>query len=118
MAKAKYPAEYQGHQIQQLPGKSLLPVLYGKTDTVQRGEPLFWEWAGNRAVRDGKWKYIHVEDQIGDELYDIENDRAENHNVATEHPEVLRRLKQEWLYWAKQNHVKYPYPSGWPHFRW
>ncbi|MDR4931255.1 arylsulfatase [Segatella bryantii] len=118
LAKAKYPAEYQGHQIQQLSGKSLLPVLYGKTDTVQRGEPLFWEWAGNRAVRDGKWKYIHVEDQIGDELYDIENDRAENHNVATEHPEVLRRLKQEWLYWAKQNHVKYPYPSGWPHFRW
>ncbi len=118
LAKAKYPDEYQGNKIQPLPGKSLLPVLYGEAEKVERTEPLFWEWAGNRAVRDGKWKFIHVDDQIGDELYDIENDRAENYNVATKYPEVLNRLKGEWEQWASENHVKYPYPKGWPHFRW
>ena len=118
LAKAEYPTEYKGYKTLPLSGTSLTPVLYGQSNTVNRGKPLFWEWAGNRAARDGKWKYIHVDNQIGDELYDIDNDRGENFNLATEHPEILKSLKDQWLKWSTQNHVKYPYPSNWPHFRW
>jgi arylsulfatase len=118
VAGAQYPQTYDGHTIQPLEGRSLLPVLEGQADSVDRGEPLFWEWAGNRAVRDGRWKYIHVDDQIGDELYDIEKDRAENYNVATEHPDILQKLKTEWQKWASTHHVKFPYPKGWPHYKW
>lgn len=118
VAGADYPSKADGHDIQPLAGKSLVPVLSGQADTVSRGKPLFWEWAGNRAVRSGRWKYIHVDDQIGDELYDIAADRAENNNVAVQHPDVVERLKNEWRQWAGANHVRYPYPSSWPHFRW
>lgn len=118
LAKAKYPKKLNGQKILPLAGKSLVPVLTGKTDVVNRGEPLFWEWAGNKAVLDGKWKYVTSDPDYKDELYDIENDRAENYNVAAEHPEIVAQLKQKFEQWAKKNNVKTPYPSNWPHFRW
>ena len=118
LAKAKYPKKQNGNAILPLAGKSLVPVLTGKADVVNRGAPLFWEWAGNQAVREGKWKYVHADPKLGDELYDIENDRAENYNVAAEHPEIVASLKKKFEDWAKKNNVKNPYPSEWPHFRW
>lgn len=118
LAKAKYPKKLNGQKILPLAGKSLVPVLTGKTDVVNRGEPLFWEWAGNKAVLDGKWKFVTSDPDYRDELYDIENDRAENYNVAAEHPEIVAQLKQKFEQWAKKNNVKTPYPSNWPHFRW
>ncbi len=118
LAKAKYPKKQNGNAILPLAGKSLVPVLTGKADVVNRGAPLFWEWAGNQAVREGKWKYVHADPELGDELYDIENDRAENYNVAAEHPEIVASLKKKFEDWAKKNNVKNPYPSEWPHFRW
>ena len=118
LAKAKYPKKYNGIKIHPLAGKSLVPVLTGKSDVVNRGEPLFWEWAGNKAVLDGKWKYVTSDPDYIDELYDLENDRAENYNVAKEHPEIVASLKKKFNEWAKKNNVKVPYPKNWPHFRW
>lgn len=118
LAKAKYPKTLNGEKLLPLAGKSLVPVLTGKADVVNRGEPLFWEWAGNRAVLDGKWKYVASDPNYADELYDIENDRAENYNVAAQHPEIVAKLKQRFEQWAGKNNVKYPYPDNWPHFRW
>ncbi|MCD8260686.1 MAG: arylsulfatase [Bacteroides sp.] len=53
LAGAKYPVEFKGIKTHSLPGRSLLPVLEGKREEVERPEPLFWERAGNRAVRQG-----------------------------------------------------------------
>lgn len=118
LAKAKYPKKLNGQKILPLAGKSLVPVLTGKTEVVNRGEPLFWEWAGNKAVLDGKWKYVSSDPDYKDELYDIENDRAENYNLATQYSEIVESLKQKFEQWAKKNNVKSPYPTNWPHFRW
>ena len=105
LAGAKYPTTYHGVKTNALPGKSLLPVLTGKNDIVQRGEPVFWERGGNKAVREGKWKYVSAFPENKDELYDIESDRAENNNVADKYPEIVAGLKAKYADWAKKNDV-------------
>lgn len=106
LAKAKYPSKYKGVKTHPLPGRSLVPVLTGKQTVVERGEPLFWEWAGNRAVREGKWKLVSIYPENRTELYDIENDRGETTDVAADHPDIVEHLQQQWKLWATQNDVK------------
>ncbi|MDR0712813.1 MAG: arylsulfatase [Bacteroidales bacterium] len=105
LAGAQYPENFGGTTVHPLAGKSLVPVLTGATDKVERNEPLFWERAGNKAVRSGKWKLVSLYPQNRYELYDIENDRGENRDVAAQHPDVVERLKNEYAQWAKKNDV-------------
>lgn len=104
LAGAEYPTEYNGVKTNALPGKSLLPILFGGKEEVEREKPLCWERAGNKAVRLGKWKYVSVKDGV-DELYDIENDRSERFDVAAEHPDIVDKLKKHYTEWAEANDV-------------
>jgi arylsulfatase A-like enzyme len=87
-------------------GENLLAALEGKE--VTRTRPIFWEWRGNAnppdwwprlAVRDGDWKlYLDLaRDRV--ELYPLNLDRAEAHDVAAQHPDIVARLKQHVLAW-------------------
>lgn len=105
LAGAKYPAKYKDVVPNSLPGKSLLPVLYGKETEVQREQPLFWERAGNRAVREGKWKLVSHWPSYAWELYDLEADRGETTNVARNNREIVSKLSVKYFEWAKQNGV-------------
>ncbi|MDR1666666.1 MAG: sulfatase-like hydrolase/transferase [Bacteroidales bacterium] len=105
LAGAQYPASFNGATVHPLPGKSLVPVLTGATNKVERGEPLFWERAGNKAVRSGKWKLVSLYPENRYELYDIEADRAENRDLAAQHPDIVERLKNEYAQWAAKNDV-------------
>lgn len=104
LAGVPYPVKYKGIHTNTLPGKNLLPVLTGKLDKVNRGEPLFWERGGNKAVRDGKWKLVSTNDDKY-ELYDIEKDRAENTDLAAQYPDVIQQLKSQYKVWAEKNEV-------------
>lgn len=46
-------------------------------------EPLFGEWAGDKAVLDGKWKYVSSDPDYKDELYDYMADPHESNNLFT-----------------------------------
>jgi arylsulfatase len=105
LAGAKYPTVFEGVETNQLPGKSLIPVLTGSAEVVNRDKPLFWERGGNRAVRYGKWKYVSAFPENKDELYDIEQDRGENINLANQYPDVVAELKTKYDEWAKENEV-------------
>lgn len=106
LAGAGYPASFNGVTTNKLPGKSLVPLLTGQTDNVNRAEPLFWERGGNRAVREGKWKLVSPADNTDKyELYDIETDRAENTDLAAKYPEVVKQLKEKYQKWAQENDV-------------
>jgi arylsulfatase len=99
LAAAKYPAEYQGNAILPMEGVSLLPAFEGKP--LDRKRPIFWEHEGNKAVRDGKWKL--VQKWRGPwELYDMEADRTELHDVAARNPEVAARLQAAWEAWQRR----------------
>lgn len=79
-----------------LEGRSMLAALRGG----QVGSaPLYWEHIGNAAVRDGRWKLVR--DHPGAwELYDIDEDRAEEHDLADQQPALVRGLAQDWQRWA------------------
>lgn len=106
LAGINYPTNFQGIRSNPLAGKSLIPLLEGKTNVVDRGTPLFWERGGNKAVRDGKWKLVAAAGENEKyELFDIEKDRAERNDLSKQHPEIVEKLKTAYKGWAEQNDV-------------
>ena len=87
------PTEWKGEAIPEAPGKSLVPA-FTKDNSVTH-ESLWWLHEGNRAIRIGDWKLVAAK---GDpwELYDMKNDRAEQHNLAKENPDKVRELSEVW----------------------
>jgi arylsulfatase len=83
-------------------GISLRPAFRG--NRLARPQPIFWEHEGNRAIRDGKWKLVAKENKPW-ELYDMEVDRTETHNLASAQPEKVRELNAQWDTWAKRANV-------------
>ena len=96
---AQYPKEFGGRTILPLEGKSLLPILEGKTR--EGHDAIFWQFSSARAVRQGKWKLV-VDGKGPWELYDLEADRTELHNLADKHPDKVKELAALWDAWAKR----------------
>lgn len=97
-AGAVYPKEFGGEAIQPLDGKSLLPMLQGLAWT--REQPLFWEHEGNAAVRLGNFKLVRKFNQPW-ELYDMETDRTELHDLAGRQTPLVQKLVKEYDHWAR-----------------
>lgn len=96
-AGARYPATHNGRPVTPLEGRSLVPIFDGKTRDPQRA--VFWEHAGNRAVRQGKWKLVsRYPDRW--ELYDMEADRSEMHDLAAKMPGQAGELEKRYSQWA------------------
>jgi arylsulfatase len=100
LAGATYPTTHPGRDaIPPMEGKSLLPLLQGKDEVIHTG-PIAWEHEGNRALRDGKWK-ISWAGKVGKwELYDMEKDRTEMHDLAATMPEKRDAMVKTWKEWA------------------
>ncbi|GGB95764.1 arylsulfatase [Dyadobacter sediminis] len=105
LAKAAYPATNAGVNTNPLPGKSLVPALTGKTEQVERAEPICWERAGNRAVRKGKWKIVSSYPSYAWELYDLEKDRGETSNLAASRTDIVNELSADYFRWAEKTGV-------------
>ncbi|WP_343701727.1 arylsulfatase [Chitinophaga sp.] len=79
-------------------GISILPTWLGKGR--QKEHPYFyWEFhegGGRQAVRAGKWKAVRLQvkkDPAGPlELYDLQQDPGEKHNVAAQHPDIIKKM--------------------------
>jgi len=83
-------------------GKSLLPVVQGRADSLAREAVLIehlWEVGGiprSEGVRTHEWKYLrYVDDTSLEELYDLRADPHESRNLAGEpgHQETLAQLR-------------------------
>ncbi|MCF0055425.1 arylsulfatase [Dyadobacter sp. CY356] len=105
LANTPYPVKLNGITTNSLPGKSLVPVLTGRSETVDRGEPIFWERAGNRAVRKGKWKIVSTYPAYKWELYDLEKDRGENNDLSAVNTEIVNELSADYFKWAVKTGV-------------
>ncbi|QIH34344.1 arylsulfatase [Sphingobacterium sp. DR205] len=105
-AQAKYPSKEGNLPINPLPGISLRALLHTDKSQVERPTPLFWERAGNKAVRYGKWKLVSLfKEGNKPQLYNIDADRGENNNVADQYPEIVEDLEARYKLWAKENGV-------------
>ena len=62
------------------------------------------------AIRDSGWKYILDLRAGTDELYDLDHDPREQHNVAAAQPERCTRLRQRLAAWAEANRRQYDRP--------
>jgi arylsulfatase A-like enzyme len=58
-------------------------------------------------VREGKWKYIFALREGVEELYDLDRDPTEQHNLAGAEPERCARLRQRLAAWAEANRRQY-----------
>jgi arylsulfatase A-like enzyme len=102
VAGAAYPKELGGKPVQPLEGVSLRPAFEGKD--VGRKQPLYWEHEGNRAIRDGNWKLVALENKPW-RLYDLAADRTEQRDLAAEQPHRVKELAAKWDAWAARANV-------------
>ncbi len=105
---ATYPSEVAGRSIHRLEGASLVPAF---SNQPLNREHLFWEHEGNRAIRQGDWKLV-AKGSMADrsrpvewELYNIADDRAEQHNLASTHPQLVKDLQSKWRSYAERTQV-------------
>lgn len=104
---ATYPERHEGEAILPVEGISLLPVLKSPEATIGRSKPLFWAYAGSRAVRDGKWKLAWDAREKRWELYDMIADRTEMHDLSAAEPGRASELASAWETWADLTGVRY-----------
>lgn len=97
-------------------GISFLPTLLGKVQG-KKHDFLYWEnpdydWSKNiyppeklhQAIREGDWKLLRHDTTKPWELYNLKSDPTESKDVASEHPDIVKRLQKH----INQNHSYLP----------
>ncbi len=81
-------------------GKSLFPVFQGKER--EGNEALYWQrdYGNYRAIRKGKWKMVTSSAQQPWELYDMDVDRTELHDLSGQNTDIVRELSEMWESWV------------------
>lgn len=98
-------------------GVSLMPLLRGAGRLDRRA--IFWHYPhyGNQggtpacAVRSGNWKLIEFFEDSRVELYDLQSDVSEEHNLAAQCPDVASDLRGLLHQWLKDVRAKIPQPN-------
>ncbi|MEM9830377.1 MAG: arylsulfatase [Bacteroidota bacterium] len=98
-AQANYPLQYEGRKVLPMEGVSLLSAWQG--DPLTREQPMFWEYRGSRAVRDGDWKLVGERGGAW-ELYNLAEDRSELNNVISEQPDRAKSMIAAFGSWAQR----------------
>ena len=73
-------------------GISLVPTMLGEQQADH--EYLYWQFKDKIAVRSGNWKLVRPGAQSPYELYDLDADIGEMNNRATDHPDIVDRLRR------------------------
>ena len=102
---------------QHVDGRSLVPLMRDE-ETLDR-EALFWHfphyhgsaWTPGGAIRAGEWKLVELDEYGEVELYNLEDDLGESHELSAEHPETRDRLLAELHAWQKDLGAKKATPN-------
>jgi arylsulfatase len=107
LAGAPYPEMASGHKLTPLDGRSLVPVLEGKSRAGHG--TLFFEHVEGRAVRAGDWKLVAYSRTPNKwELYNLAKDQTETRDLADRYPDRVEAMKADWNAWAKRVGVEAP----------
>ena len=85
------------HPDYPLDGISLLPVLRAPEQEFARPVHFRMNHRGQRALRDGEWKYLRVDGN--DYLFNIPADERERANLGGRQPERLAAMRKAWEAW-------------------
>lgn len=110
LAGAEHPSKKKGSTLAPVTGKSFRPLLTGAAESVRSEKDwLGWEMFGNRAIRQGDWKLLHILKAAGGtggwQLFNLREDPAELHDVSSQHPEKRAAMLKLWDEYAKTNGV-------------
>ena len=112
LANCSYPKIYAGYTLEPYKGASLIPFLRQQKSTVHNDDYVMgWELFGRYAIRKGKWKITRIEKPFGKdvfELFNLEADPSESHDLSQQFPEKYRELLAEWNKYVKENGVILP----------
>jgi len=116
VSKTPHPGQsYRGRKIERLRGRSLLPVLLGKTEVVYTDDiAVSWELFGFRAVRKGDFKLLWLPEPFGTgdwQLYDLENDPGELNDLSTQRRGLRDEMAEIWEKYAQETGVILPSTS-------
>ncbi|MEO6914614.1 MAG: arylsulfatase [Chitinophagaceae bacterium] len=81
-------------------GISILPTLLGNQQKQLKHPFLYFEFpqnGGQQAVRLGDWKGIRLNIQQGNmkmKLFDLKNDIQEQHDIAGQHPDIVKQIEE------------------------
>ena len=98
-----------------LDGKSLMPLLRGGPDVAWPDRTLYFQWHRGDApepdrafaARSQRYKLLRREPPPENpkppklELYDLENDPGEEHDIAAENPAIVERMHADYLAWFR-----------------
>lgn len=84
-----------------LDGVSLLPVIIDSMNQPIH-DKLCWRSGYNRAIRAGDWKLITDGLSGNEALYNLRNDKEEQHNLVLTHPDTVKQLKQMHADWESE----------------
>jgi len=104
---ATYPTEFHGNEIPPMEGISLTGAFCNEPAPERT---MYWEHEGHRAVRKGPWKAVSLTRRGPWELYNLDDDRTELHDLASERSDLVSELSSAWDAWSWRVHVQ-PYPS-------
>lgn len=86
-----------------LAGQSLVPMFKNPnstndrmliTDSQRVQNPVKWKQS---SVMQNKWRLVN-----GKQLYNLENDKGQNHNIAVKHPERVKAMRNHYEQWWKE----------------
>jgi arylsulfatase len=108
-------SSYNGKVINPPTGTSLWGVMTGERSTVHdASETIGYELAGSSAIFQGNFKLVQNLPPKGTgewELYDMNADPSEVHNLANENPDLVAELVAAYADYERQNGV-IPVPEG------
>ncbi|KAF5617701.1 arylsulfatase [Fusarium tjaetaba] len=115
LAQVQHPGKtFRGRQVVNPRGKSWVSHLSSPKEhpSVHQDEDHIhgWELFGNRAIRRGNWKAVLLAKQGGDnwELFDVESDPAEQHDLSKERPEILEEMLVHWATYVAETGTQSP----------
>jgi arylsulfatase A-like enzyme len=115
VAEIEYPTQYQGKAVFPLLGRSLVPLLTGKTKQVHAEDYVFGlEHRGYVMIRKGDWKLVNTVlplDTANFELFDLRRDLAEQQNLKSAASAKYQEMMNEWKTFAQAVGVKIPTPK-------
>jgi arylsulfatase A-like enzyme len=101
-------------------GLSLAPLLRQDGQLAQRD--LFWHYPHYQhyqkegttpygAIRRGDWKLIEFYDDKPAELYNLQEDISERHDIAASEPELAKSMLKELRTWLRHVDAQMPIPN-------
>jgi len=91
-------------KVDNLPGRSFLPVWHGESETGRDSVVVYDEYGPVRMIRTREWKYVHRYPYGPHELYDLVNDPDERRNLIDEpkHKTRITEMRQQLADWFAQ----------------